>query len=77
MAKFLVGGRLIHSHFLLSPFIKPAWCGEISLYSDLEPNNNPTKVESTGKMKNGNENIISYGKREEDFPLSIYISSDK
>ena len=56
MAKFLVGGRLIHSHFLLSPFIKPAWCGEISLYSDLEPNNNPTKVESTGKMKNGNEN---------------------
>ena len=59
MANFLVGGRLIHSHFLLSPFIKPAWCGEISLYSDLEPNANPTKVESTGKMKNGNENVIS------------------
>ena len=53
MANILVGGQINSFSFFVVPFIKPAWCGEISLYSGLKPNNNTTKVESTGKMKNG------------------------
>ena len=62
----LVGGGLIHSHFLLSPaslpHIKPAWCWMLSLLIVFWSGTQvyPTKVESTGEMSKylWNENIM-------------------
>ena len=65
------GGQINSFSFFVVPLSpRGAECWDLSLYSDLEPNNNPTKVDSWVDW--GNELWKYLRKREEGF----HISSD-